>query len=72
MDPISFLETIPAIGPFIPYILSAGAVCAAVATVLPAPNAGGSKVYSALYAVVNWVGLNVGKAKNAAATPPQA
>lgn len=65
MDPVQLLESIPAVGPAIPYILAAGAVCAAVATVLPAPKPTSGKAYVILYTAINWMALNVGHAKNA-------
>lgn len=45
-------------------------VCAAITVVLPAPTEGGSKVYSAIYRLIQWVGLNLGKAKNAQDVQP--
>lgn len=46
-------------------IITAGvSVCAALASALPAPAAG-SSAYKALYAVIQFVGFNFGKAKNA-------
>jgi hypothetical protein len=45
------------------------AVCAAVATCLPAPKPASGKVYRTVYAVVNWVACNLGKAKNAQDAP---
>lgn len=47
------------------------AVCAAVATCLPAPKPSSGKVYRAVYAVVNWIGFNLGRAKNAQNTRGQ-
>lgn len=38
---------------------------AALAALLPAPAVDGSKIYRAFYKVVNWLALNVGRAKNA-------
>ncbi len=46
-------------------------ICAAITVVLPAPKEGGSKVYSAIYRLIQWVGLNMGKAKNAQDVQPQ-
>lgn len=50
------------------------AVCAAVAVLLPAPKEDSSTVYKAIYRVIQWVALNLGKAKNAqdAKTDPAA
>lgn len=68
MDLITLLTAIPAIGPFLPYILVAGAVASAIATILPAPTVESSKAYASTYRIVNWLALNVGKAKNAIVT----
>lgn len=46
-------------------------ICAAVATLLPAPKTGNGKVYRAVYSVVNWIACNLGKAKNAQDAKPQ-
>ena len=40
------------------------AICAAIATVLPAPKESSNVVYRAVYRVIQWVALNLGKAKN--------
>lgn len=40
------------------------AICAAIATVLPAPKEESNVVYRAVYRVIQWVALNLGKAKN--------
>lgn len=53
------------------WITAAVTICAAVTVVLPAPKEGGSKVYSAVYRLIQWVGLNMGKAKNAQDAQPQ-
>ncbi len=47
------------------WITAVVTICAAVTVVLPAPKEGGSKLYSATYRIIQWVGLNMGKAKNA-------
>jgi len=69
-DPVTLLESIPAVGPYVPYILAAGAVCAAIATVLPPPKPDDSKAYKAIYTAINWCALNIGHAKNAPASDP--
>lgn len=40
-------------------------VCAALAAVLPVPADGGNAVYRAVYRLIQWVGFNLYKAKNA-------
>lgn len=70
MDPITLVESIPAVGPYIPYVVAAGAIAAAIATILPAPSPAGNKVYAVVYTAINWLALNVGKAKNAAPAEP--
>ena len=46
-------------------IAALGGVCAFVAAFLSAPDENSSKVYKVLYSLVNWCGMNLGKAKNA-------
>lgn len=41
-------------------------ICAALAAVLPAPAEGGNVVYRAVYRLIQWIGFNLGRAKNAA------
>ena len=41
------------------------AICAAVAAVLPAPGENSGGVYRAAYRLIQWVALNLGKARNA-------
>lgn len=40
------------------------AICAAIAVVLPAPKEESNIVYRAVYRIIQWVALNLGKAKN--------
>lgn len=40
-------------------------LCAAVTVILPAPQANSSTVYRIVYNVVQWIALNLGKARNA-------
>ena len=47
------------------WITAAVTVCAAVAAVLPAPGANSGGVYRAAYRLIQWVALNLGKARNA-------
>ena len=65
MDLLTALAQIPGIGPFLPYLLLAATVSSALATVLPPPPPG--TFYAQVYGLVNWLALNVGKAKNASA-----
>ena len=46
-------------------IAALGGVCSFIAAFLSAPSENSSKVYKLIYALVNWLALNVGKAKNA-------
>ncbi len=46
-------------------LTAAVTVCAAAAAVLPAPREDSGKIYRAAYRVIQWVALNLGKAKNA-------
>lgn len=41
------------------------AVCAAIAVVLPAPAENGNVAYRIVYKVIQWVGMNLGRAANA-------
>ena len=68
MDASTLLAMVPA--HYLPYATAAVAVCAAVATVLPAPAAKGT-VYAAIYDGVNFIALNFGHAKNAGAVTTQ-
>ena len=52
-------------GSYAALVLSVMGVCAAVAALLPAPAADGNVVYRAVYKVLNWLAMNVGKARNA-------
>lgn len=44
------------------------AICAAVCTVLPSPGDTSSKLYTVVYKMLQFVALNIGKAKNAGTT----
>lgn len=44
-------------------VTAAVSVASAVATVLPMPKRNG--VYKTIYSILQWVGMNFGKAKNA-------
>lgn len=47
------------------FLSAASAVCAWIATLMPAPSDTSGIVYRALYKAINWFGANVGKARNA-------
>lgn len=47
------------------WLTAAVTICAALAAVLPPPAEGGNAVYRALYRLIQWVGFNLYKAKNA-------
>jgi hypothetical protein len=70
MDIMATLAAIPGAGPVLPYVSAAIAICAAVATVLPHPAAGGNGVYRVFYTVVNFIAFNIGKARNADPAAP--
>lgn len=65
-DILSFLQGFlpESVGTWLTFAVTA---CAALAVALPAPKEGGNVVYRGLYAVVQWIGLNIGHAKNAGA-----
>jgi hypothetical protein len=62
MDVSALIALVPA--QYTVYIFAAGGVAGAIATVLPKPTAT-TGWYPAVYKVVNFVGLNFGRAKNA-------
>lgn len=73
MDLWSFIASIPGIGPYLPYIAAFGLICAAVATILPPPKNTSGGAYALVYRAVNYIGLNIGHARNAtdpAVKPP--
>jgi hypothetical protein len=75
MDLVSVLAAVPGAGPLLPYVAAVIAVCAGIATALPHPAAGAKGLYPAIYAVVNFIAFNFGKARNrdaAASEPPAA
>ena len=67
MDLMSTLAAIPGATHFLPYLTAVVALCAAVAVALPRPNGGATGFYPVFYAVVNFIALNFGQAKNASA-----
>ena len=52
-------------GSYAGLVLSIMGVCAAIATLLPAPAEDSNIVYKGLYKVLNFIAMNIGKAKNA-------
>lgn len=46
-------------------VAALGGVCAFVCAFLPAPSEDSSRLYKVVYALLNWAGCNLGKAKNA-------
>lgn len=46
-------------------IAAIGGICAFICAFLDAPTADSSKLYKVVYALLNWAGMNLGKAKNA-------
>lgn len=70
MDFWNAIAALPGIGPALPYIGAVGVLCAVLATMLPPPGEASGATYRALYALVNWAGLNLGHARNAGAVRP--
>lgn len=67
MDLMSTIAAIPGIGPALPYLAVAVALCALLAMALPPPADGGSPVYATIYRLINLIGANKGHATNATA-----
>ena len=65
MDVIAALQGVPALGPCLPWLILAAAICAAVATILPAPAPTAPVWWVIVYRAINLVALNVGRARNA-------
>ena len=67
MDLIALIQSIPGVGPWIPYITLVITIGAALSIVAPGPMATGwtnSTLYRGLYAVLQWCALNKGHATN--------
>ena len=47
------------------FLSAASAVCAWAAPLMPAPSDASGVVYRTFYKVINWIGANIGKARNA-------
>lgn len=47
------------------WVTFAVTICAALAVAMPAPKDGGNAIYKWVYTAVQWIALNVGRAKNA-------
>ena len=47
------------------WVTFAVTICAALAVAMPAPKDGGNAIYKWIYTAVQWIALNVGRAKNA-------
>lgn len=52
-------------GSYAGLVLSIMGVCAAIATLLPAPAEDSNIVYKCVYKVLNFIAMNIGKATNA-------
>lgn len=52
-------------GSYAGLVLSLMGVCAAICALLPAPAEDSNVVYKAVYKILNWIGCNLAKAKNA-------
>lgn len=66
MDLITLIQSIPGIGPFIPYLTLAMTIAAVICTVLPSPKTT-SGAYYILYQTINTLAANVGHAKSLSA-----
>jgi hypothetical protein len=64
MDLVSTLGAIPGAAFVVPYVTAVIALCAGLAVVLPRPGTAATGLYPVLYAVVNFIALNFGQAKN--------
>ncbi|MEJ0015734.1 MAG: hypothetical protein WDN25_04060 [Acetobacteraceae bacterium] len=67
MDLLSLLAGMPALAPYLPILLAIAGLCAAAAAVLPPPKRQGA--YFLAYTAINWIGMNLGHARNASAPP---
>jgi hypothetical protein len=67
MDLVTLIAAIPGTAPALPYVAVAVSVCGALAVVLPHPVAESTRLYVAIYRLVNFVALNFGYARNARA-----
>ena len=63
----SYMDALTGIMPesWLAWLTAAVTICAALAAVLPAPAEGGNVVYRAVYRLIQWIGFNLYKAKNA-------
>lgn len=52
-------------GSYAGLVLAIIGVCAAISALLPAPTEDSNVVYKSVYKVLNWLAMNIGKAKNA-------
>ena len=65
MDLVALIGAIPGLAAYVPVLTGLIAACAAFAAAVPAPS--GPAWWTKVYAVINFVGLNFGHAKNAGA-----
>ena len=61
------IESIPGIGPYLPYLTAAVTIASVIATLLPPPTPASGQAYAFLYGLVHWVAINKGNAKAASA-----
>lgn len=66
MDLIALIQSIPGIGPVIPYLALACTIAAIICTMIPAPKTT-SGAYYVLYQIINTLAANVGHAKSLSA-----
>ena len=65
IDLSPLVAAFPALASYVGLYSVVVALCAALATALPAPGSGASRSYRRTYAVVNFVACNFGHATNA-------
>lgn len=66
MDPLTLIQSIPGVGPYIPYLTLVMAICAALCVAMPAPKTT-SGAYYIFYQIVSTLAANFGHAKNLSA-----
>jgi hypothetical protein len=70
MDLLQMIQSVPGVGPYLPYVLMLFGTSAVIAAQLPTPRSSG--LYSVVYGVVNLLGHNYNQARNALAPAAKA
>ncbi len=65
------MDSLQAILPdsWLAWVTAGVAFCAAITVVLPPPKENSGSIYKAVYRLIQWVALNLGRAKNAQDQP---